>query len=360
MIVANILPFIMIIVSLFFTLIIGLYFSKKITSFQENELDNKNFATCTKKTLLQLSPDISDIAFAGLYIFISSIVSIVSNNWNNELDIIVWHAIQILIGVLLVVGATIVHESKNTINSSWRLGLACLLTLIFCLPVDAVWHWVHVPSAKFALALSFVHCGLLLMFLPLLLSLVIVVTILLVFVYPIASVAQPSILLGIEDWYTVGIGILGFFMIHYCKKEQGIYQKKILKMEQRQQARREKQNQELTQMETDLHKLHKEERLKLDIMIKVINDVKKVFFQGKNSKFSYKEAVAILNKIIQLYNRKQHKTFVMVYKTISMEAERWKRMSYNPNDAMLGMENKLELVMNHAILMAREDDKEEF
>ena len=104
---------------------------------------------------------ITHVVFVALYILITSWLPLFNRNFINPVHshLFYWPLAQGLVALAMLI-YTITYKTAPTISGIWVMGL------IFCLPMDAIWHMAYSQEQCIALVLSFCHFGMLCLLLP--------------------------------------------------------------------------------------------------------------------------------------------------------------------------------------------------
>lgn len=172
--------------------------------------------------LAKLTPDSAQLTFIGLCILLTTFLTLITTN-NTSFSC--WNVLQIFLASSFV-GFGFLR--KITILS-WKVGLYWVLGLVFCLPLNIIFHWCNVVDLNFTLILSLSYLIITLLLLPLTLGISIVAITSLIIVYPIYRVGIPCISeLGTPILpLKIMLVLLVFFVIIRYKLQLNVLNKKI-------------------------------------------------------------------------------------------------------------------------------------
>ncbi|CDG49539.1 HD domain-containing protein [Cardinium endosymbiont cBtQ1 of Bemisia tabaci] len=219
---------------LLFVLVIAFYLNLPASSLEEDDVDNTQFLheikaieqsikskqayiknilkfISIKEKLAKLIPSDAVIGFTGCYIILTTVLDCI-----NEQTIIYWYILQFLVGTALVTYA-IAPKSKKP---GWKIGLFWLVSSVFCLPINVLWHWTKLQDPQFALTLSIAHLSTTLFVLPLYISIKLVAGVLCIIFYAMYNIGLNT-LLSLNDslLYLLLFGLIVFYIIIYHKRQ---------------------------------------------------------------------------------------------------------------------------------------------
>ncbi len=168
---------------------------------------------CTKERLAKLKPSDTIIGFTGCYVILTTILDYITGS------AIYWYVLQFITAIWLISYAV----DANKQIPSWKMGRCWLISIVFCLPINVLWHWLGAidPPSIFTLALSAAHLSLTLFVLPLYISIKLVTLMLLVIVYAICY-KHTHLLLSESGLYFIsmlGLALIIFSIIAYNKRK---------------------------------------------------------------------------------------------------------------------------------------------
>ncbi|MGI2257309.1 HD domain-containing protein [Candidatus Cardinium hertigii] len=166
-----------------------------------------------KKKLVKLQGYNTVIGYTGCYVIITTAaLSYVGQG------LAYWYILQIAAGIWLI-GYSVVSHSQAP---SWEITRSWLIGVMFCLPINVVWHWWHVTDYLFLLKLSLAHLSVALFVFPLSLGMIALAVTLSAIVY-ISCFVDNLIELTDDMVVLFGFSILVFTMIIYCKVQIADY-----------------------------------------------------------------------------------------------------------------------------------------
>lgn len=160
-----------------------------------------------RKRLIKFQPSNAVIGYTGCYVIITTaVLSYIGKG------LIYWYTLQFAAGTWLIGYAIL---SKNQVPS-WEMTQCWLMGIIFCLPINLLWHWWRVTDYPLLLKLSLVHLSVILSVLPLSLGITILAVIVSAIAYVFFSIDHLIELMD-DIMFLLGCSILVFTMIIYCK-----------------------------------------------------------------------------------------------------------------------------------------------
>ncbi|WP_243518458.1 MULTISPECIES: hypothetical protein [unclassified Candidatus Cardinium] len=164
-----------------------------------------------KEKLAKLRPSDAIIGCTGCYLIFTALLDYLIGGLTTH-----WYVLQFFISMLLIVYA-IAPKRKFP---SWKVGRFFLICCILCLPVNVLWHWLHLQDPQFTLTLSVAHLSTTLFVLPLYISIKLVAVTLLVIVYTIYKIGIDELLASGDSLLSLlGFGLIIFGIIIYNKRK---------------------------------------------------------------------------------------------------------------------------------------------
>ncbi|MGI2298829.1 hypothetical protein ACRRVB_03505 [Candidatus Cardinium hertigii] len=170
-----------------------------------------------KEESVKIKPNNAIIGFTACYVILTTILTYIS------VGFVYWYLLQFVTALSLISYALDSHKKRPSVT----MGRIWLLSVLFCLPVNVLWHWsgtLH-ASLAFTLALSVAHLTVTLFILPLCISGRLVAFMLLVIVYAIYCKGMELLLLESSNFLMslVGLSLILFFIIVYQKRKLADY-----------------------------------------------------------------------------------------------------------------------------------------
>lgn len=188
----------------------------------------KNSLIHINQTLAKLRPSHATLRSMGLYVLISNlltyfIASIPDHDY--------WLIPQLLLGACFLGYSTFISENVKAIPS-WLMGLLWLIGLLFCLPINVLWHWWHGTHLLLTLGLSLAHLTVTLLICPIYLGIVLLTLTLLTVIYLSFGYATKPLVLAPSGvtlllLLCLVLGLLIFSIFLYLKAKNNCYVNQI-------------------------------------------------------------------------------------------------------------------------------------
>ncbi len=138
---------------------------------------------------------------------------------------------QLLVGAYFLGYSTFVPEKSPSITG-WIMGLSCVIGLVFCLPINVLWHWWHGTNLFLTLGLSLSHLSITLLVLPLYLSVsFLMITLLIAIQFGSSYCTKPLVLfpstIACLLMLCFGLGLLIFGIFIYFKVKNHGYANQV-------------------------------------------------------------------------------------------------------------------------------------
>lgn len=219
---------------LLLVLVIALYFHRSAASSRRHNLNHKQFinaikaiqktirnkkahiknilkSVSIKEKLAKLRPNDAIIGCTGCYVILTTVLDYISGA-----PTIYWYIFQFFIGICLL-GYAIAPKHKVP---SWKIGRAWLICSVFCLPINVLWHWIHVHDLQFVLTLSVAHLSTTLCVLPLYISIKLLAVGLCIIFYGMYNIGIEQLLSSNDSLLSLlGFGLIVFNIIIYHKRK---------------------------------------------------------------------------------------------------------------------------------------------
>lgn len=187
-----------------------------LTNIQDKKFIRTGITIDTiKQALANLRPSNRVIGCTGCYTIVVTLLECINARMTTY-----WDILQVFAATSFMAYAI----GSNKSVSSWIISLFWTLLIIFCLPLNLIWHWFHLKDAQFALTLSVSHLSAALFVLPLYISIQLVVVTLLVILYAIWTIETTQFSILNESLLSlVGFGLIVFTIIIYNKRKVTSY-----------------------------------------------------------------------------------------------------------------------------------------